>query len=344
MRQTHYDLLRLILVICVVVGHGTFYTVSTMFGGIYYGRLMAENGIAQPIIYSYLDIITKFIYTFHMPAFVALSGSLYAFAQPRKFHEFFLKKFKRLIVPFIVVWIFWNIPIKFISSYYNGVSIPGIFLQMLMPSNVYLWYLESLFFVFMIMYFLTKLNSNKQCIIVGFIWAVGLILYRWGYKYSFLGNPLYWCGWFYVGYKIEDIINTFKRYHIWNGFKIIIWFIAYCVLFMLNLNYQNKFLDAFLNYLFFPFSMIIILNFVVRKYSSDSSIIRKLSDYGMGIYLYAEPLNYLILFWAFKNLDLHFFGTNIGCIVIYFLRIVITPIVAIIVVSALKKAHIKYLY
>lgn len=41
-RRYYYDLLRIVLVLLVVVGHGTYYSIITGFGGIHYAELMNE--------------------------------------------------------------------------------------------------------------------------------------------------------------------------------------------------------------------------------------------------------------------------------------------------------------
>ena len=93
-----------------------------------------------------------------------------------------------------------------------------------------------------------------------------------------------------------------------------------------------------------PMFMFIILNYLVRTIQYKSKWLEKAGGYGMGIYLYAEPLNYLILWFFYTKCGITFFGTNVGAAVIYFSRILITPIIAIGITWALKKMNLKYLY
>ena len=72
--------------------------------------------------------------------------------------------------------------------------------------------------------------------------------------------------------------------------------------------------------------MLIVLNYIVRHIKINGRAIKSLSDYGMGIYLY------------------EFFGSEFGAAIIYFSRIVITPIIAIGITWILKKFNLKYLY
>lgn len=84
-RLYYYDLLRSLLVVLVVIGHGTYYNIVTKFGGIYYADIMKEQNVGQPVFYKLVSLLTGFIYTFHMPVFIALSGSIYALATERTY-------------------------------------------------------------------------------------------------------------------------------------------------------------------------------------------------------------------------------------------------------------------
>lgn len=77
-RQEDKDILRIILVALVVIGHGTYYNITTKFGGINYGTMMSDASISDTMFHKITSILTNFIYTFHMPAFIALSGSLFS--------------------------------------------------------------------------------------------------------------------------------------------------------------------------------------------------------------------------------------------------------------------------
>lgn len=143
--------MRVILVVLVVIGHGIFYTIDTNFGGIYIYEAMNDAGIKDTAFHELLLYVSSFIYSFHMPAFFSVSGMLF-FRQIEKGRYRSLKslaviKFKRLIVPLIFTWMIVNIPIKWISGYYKDLEHPffSALFQVLVPYDVYLWYLESLF-------------------------------------------------------------------------------------------------------------------------------------------------------------------------------------------------------
>lgn len=295
-RQLDKDILRIILVILVVIGHGSYYDIITKYGGIKYGQMMELASISDTLFHRLVNSLTRFIYTFHMPLFIALSGSLFVLKKDLSTMEFIKAKAKRLLVPFFVVWLFWNLPIKYLTNYYDGVDVKGILLQMIFPASVYLWYLECLFFVFVIAHFICKMKIENQIMIVGISYIIGIVLYRKLDQYHVLGDPLYYLFWFYIGYRIENIISCLKRKKIWEKFPILVIFIVSCLLYIVNRVIKVKLVDLISTYLIYPFLMLFVLNYVVRHIKIDKSIAKKMSDYGFGIYLYAEPLNYLFLF------------------------------------------------
>ena len=333
----------MVLVILVVIGHSTYYDIITHFGGIKYGMLMKEAGIQDTIFHKFVNEITNYIYTFHMPVFISLSGSLFALGKKINMRALIAKKAKRLLIPFFVVWLFWNIPIKYFSGYYDNVNIGKMIEQMIFPSCVYLWYLECLFFVFIIVYLICKFNEKTQIVVVFLCWIIGVIIYRKYSQYHFLGDPLYYVLWFYLGYKIESIITWCKSKKVWNDLFAGCLILSTLVLFLISSVLQFKILGAVCRYIVNPFFALVAMNYCARK-SKNSLVQCACSDYSLGIYLYAEPLNYWLLYVFYNWKGITFFGTEIGALIIYFSRLIITPIIAIGITRILKKLKIKYLY
>lgn len=108
--------------------------------------------------YSFLEVITKTIYLFHMPLFIAISGMLFSKSIKKtiNFQSIFLKKLNRLILPFVAVCIFYSIPIKFLTGYWNSSDslFKDVFIgQLLLFGNNHLWYVVSLFWMFCTSYY-----------------------------------------------------------------------------------------------------------------------------------------------------------------------------------------------
>ena len=66
-----YELIKVIATILVVLAHIT--------------RMYTGEGVVNPLNESLiLNYLTKFIYSFHMPLFVAVSGAIYYYVKVRK--------------------------------------------------------------------------------------------------------------------------------------------------------------------------------------------------------------------------------------------------------------------
>lgn len=181
-------------------------------------------------------------------------------------------------------------------------------------------------------------------VFVSFCWCIGVILYKGLDQYHVLGDPLYYLLWFYLGYRLENMIEWLKKHNIWKDSSILCLFGLVCLSFIVDKIVKIHFFHFLSSYIVCPFFMLIVLNYIVRHIKINGRAIKSLSDYGMGIYLYAEPLNYLFLFWFYRFCGIEFFGSEFGAAIIYFSRIVITPIIAIGITWILKKFNLKYLY
>lgn len=143
---------------------------------------------------------------------------------------------------------------------------------------------------------------------------------------------------------MENMIEWLKKHNIWKDSSILCLFGLVCLSFIVDKIVKIHFFHFLSSYIVCPFFMLIVLNYIVRHIKINGRAIKSLSDYGMGIYLYAEPLNYLFLFWFYRFCGIEFFGSEFGAAIIYFSRIVITPIIAIGITWILKKFNLKYLY
>ncbi|WP_425461501.1 acyltransferase family protein [Holdemanella biformis] len=89
----------------------------------YIANQISSAGIADTAFHGFAEQIKQLIYTFHMLAFFALSGTLlYSQLKNGRFNsvtEVVKNKISRLVVPFVFVYLFWNTPIKIFSGYYK---------------------------------------------------------------------------------------------------------------------------------------------------------------------------------------------------------------------------------
>lgn len=351
-REKKYDLIRVVLVFLVVIGHASYYDNSTAFGGVHYSVLMQDADIRDTTFHIFVKYISNWISTFHMPAFVALSGVFFRKQmEKRKYSnlkELIVTKFKRLIVPLIMVWLFYNIPVKYLSGYYNNISLGRVLLQIVFPNNVYLWYLEALFFDFILCYLLEKIIKNKyvQLFVVLFAWLIGFLMeIRLG-EFNPLGNPLKCSLWFWIGENLVDICNFIKSKNLYNNKLLGGLLLIHSVLW-----YSSIKVDTIINFfgnIIMPFTMILAIIYISDLYVKMNNtkldkFISFFAKYSFGIYLYSDPLNYLFLYLVF-TMGISYFGSTSIAVILYFSRVLFTPAIAIFITRLWMKFGIRFLY
>lgn len=139
-----YDYIRVFATVLVVIGHASYLTMETKYGGI---SLPSEyNTTAQRLI----DAFVRLIYSFHMPLYIALSGAVFALSHKKSFCETVVIKAKRLLLPFVICTIAWVVPVKAFVGYFHKSQNPLkdiIFGQLLLAGNTDMWFLWVLFVV-----------------------------------------------------------------------------------------------------------------------------------------------------------------------------------------------------
>lgn len=139
-RNKKIDFLKGILIILVVMGH----TIQYGMGEAYFNQQsFFENRIFQ------------FIYGFHMPLFMLVSGML--FRTDKTIKETFLRKCKQLLIPMVV----WSSIIFLVQNHFQ---ISMTYTTLCIYFNYlfnYLWYLVALFFSCMIVSIVEKQESGK---------------------------------------------------------------------------------------------------------------------------------------------------------------------------------------
>ena len=306
-RFIEYDILRVILVMLVLIGHCTFYTIQTKYGGINY-----INEVDFPNSQRILSLLTKFIYSFHMPLFFMLSGALFANAISKgKYNNIFAltkDKFKRLILPFIIITVVYAIPLKYISEYYINSQnfLKDTFIgQVLIEGNTHLWFLPTLFCIFFITYIIEKKKIDNKKVIAVFI-VLNLIQNKIPIniiQYIFK-NLIY----FYIGYNFQ--FNRLKFVEYISKHKTIIVPVVVLMIsfFLLDIKIEKcNFILRLLNCVvsiclaILGSLMIYILSYIISNYKIvNNKIIKRINEYSFGIYLYSDTLNYVILFLISK--------------------------------------------
>lgn len=351
-----YDILRVFATLLVILSHCGYYNILTKYGGISYGEEI--NLIyGDTLIHIFFSRIVKLIYTFHMPLFIALSGALFYIQikndKYKSINSLITNKAKRLLIPFIVITLIYSVPIKYISGYFkssNNLLKDILFGQILIQGNTYLWFLPTLFLVFIIIYLSEKyidISSNYKIIILIFLnilsYNMPVMIVKYVFRYII---------WFYFGFlfeslrkKIDNKLEIYKNSWLFIVFVILMLYVIKDIKLFSNrllLKIIEKLIiliigvaECFLMY---------ILSFKLTKCNIyNKCIFKQLLITSFGLYLYSDPINYLILHIVYKIGGMTMFISEIGSLSIIVLRAILTLFIAFFITKVLKSKHIKYI-
>ena len=304
LKKEEYNYLKVITILLVVFGHSTYYIIKTNFGGIDYFNLIQNH--YSLLVMKLLNTLPKIIYYFHMPLFMAISGAFFQIQiQKNKWKDLtslLRAKFKRLMIPFLLFTLFYTIPIKYISNYFVQTNvINAIIGQLFLLGNSHLWYLYALFVIFILAYYVLKRYSGFWMLV--FLFLLHLISYK--IELTLIKAPLQFLFYFAMGFMFESKREVYNKFL--NSKRKILSFlvIGFVVLILFNFGitkYSNLFSKIILEILAIYGSL---LTYTIAYYLSKSTTLVNTKIYqlilvnGLGIYIFSDTLNYLILYCAY---------------------------------------------
>ena len=189
------DYLKIIGVLLVVIGHCT---------SIYTGGWVFTSPVNSPIY----GLIASYVYTFHVPMLVFVSGSIYYYCRINKgkynsLKSLIIYKFKRLIIPFLFIGILYSIPIKYIIGMTEGNIINNIKSFILGLNTGHLWYLLMLFNIFILFYLYESFILNKKYSIVLNLILFSILYISSGFFTNIfqINRAIQYSIFFYLGYE-----------------------------------------------------------------------------------------------------------------------------------------------
>lgn len=151
---------------------------------------------------SVLDYIMRFIYSFHMPLFMFVSGAVYhrciLAGKYKEIPKFVVKKFRRLMIPYLFWGICWVTPVMVLLGFTEQSPLKYIVEGILLCRNSrHLWFLWALFFV-------------------SFGFRLLRTVVERGKVWRFLLLTIFLILW-YISWNLTDMlaINSIMRYLLW---------------------------------------------------------------------------------------------------------------------------------
>lgn len=210
-----YEYLRVWLTLLVLLGHSGSLAITSMDFTVNINPY-SESGV---YVRTFMTFVINVIYSFHMPAFMMLSGSIFAltfcYSKRVRWRQ---KRVVRLLIPFFGVAFFFLLPVRILVGYY-GSSIDYvhiIFNDILLAKDInYLWYLLALFEISMVMSVFSKIVLTTYCkvqiaifLFLGSISTAQFVLPQCPFA---LNDFLRYLFWFYVGILFEKYRTILKR-------------------------------------------------------------------------------------------------------------------------------------
>ncbi len=236
-----------------------------------------------------------------MPLFIFLSGAVYSLAKQSRLDELAYKKFKRLLIPYFLCGLFFMLPIKRIFGFYNSSDFSSIIKSFILGTGEqgHLWFLPTLFWNFIIFYLINTIIKDKSSFALLLISLIFQKYYNVYIKIDIfcLSTSINYIFYFTCGYcfelwrkKIEAFLD-----------KKIIYVFLFSIILSILLNIKYNFLNGYDN-LFYNFIIIYFISYKLSKTKfANSNIINAIEKYSMSIYLFHDPLQYIILYIFFKK-------------------------------------------
>lgn len=332
------DIAKVLTMILVIIGHSAYYRIMTGYGGIDY----MPSGQSESIGYSVISIINGFIYSFHMPFFMAISGMTMKISIERvnKSSGMIRKKARRLLIPFLTVSIFLAIPLKFFSGYWvhSFSSLADMFFgQILLMGNSHLWFIVSLFTITIVHYFIYRARLEKGWVywIIVFIISLAGRYVESRTHFLGIGASMKYYLFFASGFSFFEKINKYVVRKItplvfsWLGM-----FAAYMFVYYTKMN--SGILSWILYYILALWGCLNMVGIVKLleniPFFRKNKVFKNFSKNSYELYLYSDPFNYLLItifsFW----MGYGYVTDTLWSIMAYLLRIVLSIALAYLVI------------
>lgn len=201
-RNLFLDLAKAFAIILVVFGH------CIQFGS-------GENYLKESLFFE--NICFKYIYSFHMPLFMLISGYLFAFGINKPTKEILANKFKSLIIP-ILTWALISLASFVVTRLFTGEFNINYTLGYFILYSIHsLWFLWAVFYNILIVTVVNKLFKDSIIIYV-LIFFVSFIIpdsYNLAlYKFMY---PFFVMGYLYKKHNLQERLqNIHNNYFIFT--------------------------------------------------------------------------------------------------------------------------------
>lgn len=280
------------------------------------------------IVDEYKNLI--WLNSLHLPIFVLISGFLYGYQifiykRDNRFQDFIIRKAKRLIIPYVL----WGIMLIIIGQ--------GTFMQFFKGEIAHLWFLPMLFTVFLIIGLFKNIiiNSSRTWIFCFFPLTIllNLLIPIINIECVFTSSLSYFT-YFYAGLCLTLLSKKYTVPKIIFHFAISVF--LFVISFLIKIHpFSIIICLRVISIIILSASFLLLLKTMKQK---GSSIIEKLNNYSMGIYIIHH-----IFIWGMLDVPIFRLFMNRHYIIAPILLFFISIILSYATTSQLTKLKYKHL-
>lgn len=189
-----------------------------------------------------------FIFNFHMELFFAIAGFLSFYSQQMNFKSYCFKKIKSLLIPYYILCCFSFLFITVVNIHHlNYINWQKILRIMIFDSNalrnfnLLLWFLPHLFYVYLLLYWIKKLSTVGQAIIVILCMLIVLPYQRlvalWAYTIGALPVSVTFA---VLGYNMAKYQSVIQKYKVEEKYRMLSGWILLLIGFVLSNFYRGQ--------------------------------------------------------------------------------------------------------
>ena len=275
--------LRIFATCLVVIGHA-----CAVFSDNWGGVSQIESGI--------LKILHDGIYFFHMPLFMSISGYCFQLHRPlvenmKTYNGFILKKFRRLLIPFLLIKYLYLMPIEYGLGIceFESIGFAGKVREYMTNFSAdYLWFLWVLFLIFACQGIIQKYDANDLIFTIELVVSAVFVLLctKWLNMPHAIRQCVIYSFWFILG---RAICKHKADQNIW----IAITCSMLIAVQMLRLKYSSL---SIISDFALKIEITLLLYVIARLLTSNKMLnAGRNPDYTMGVYLFHVPLQYVVL-------------------------------------------------
>lgn len=320
-----YDVAKIVTLLLVVFAHS-----SKMFS--------TKAAIQNHNINTILDLLTSFIYSFHMPVFIAISGSVYALCIRRgKYKDiggFVKNKAERLLIPYVFFSVLIVAPVLCLCG-----LIPGNYLDyfvqnfILCDNNRHLWYVIVLFSIFIVIRSLGDRLDNHKVLIIAVFSVLAISPSLPLLNYFKINKTLHMLLYFYIGYLLitENMLNRLCKNKQYVCFIIscfltlLFWLISTRITGTRIIDKELLIIMKVLSSVSGIFMIYLLSDLLFKNNHFTGEISKHILSNSYGIYLFHPMIIYLMAYYLPSEMNSFFL-----CALMFVISFVLSDILTII--------------